>query len=204
MDSLVPKLTWLVRHGESTANAGECGVWHADTPLTARGMEQAGAVAAQVDPRPDIVISSGFLRARQTADIVCAAWPGIARMVWPIEEITYLSPGLCIGTTPETRRPMIEDYWARADPDFRHGPDAETFAEFAGRVDACLSRLSALREDHVMVVGHGQFFRALQLAARAPLRPIPADMLRFRAHETGKPMRNGEVIAIEGDFRVTA
>jgi probable phosphoglycerate mutase len=197
----VPGLTWLVRHGESTANAGATGVWHADTPLTELGIAQSRAVAAQIGQRPDLVVSSGFLRARQTADIVCEAWPGVERTVWSIEEITYLDPGLCVGTTPATRKPMIEDYWDRADPAFRHGPDAETFTEFAERVAACLRRLSAEPADKIVIVGHGQFFRALQLAADGALDGTQSAMLHFREHETSRPMRNGEVIRIGGgDF----
>ncbi len=78
---------WLVRHGESTGNVAasvaaaagreviDIDLRDADVPLTEVGRDQASAVgrwfagAAQTE-RPDMVWSSPYLRARQTAHII--------------------------------------------------------------------------------------------------------------------------------------
>src|SRR3982751_5728310 len=83
-----PERLWLVRHGQSHGNvardaADEAGaheididVRDVDVPLSDLGREQAIAAghwfaALPRDERPEIILSSPYLRARQTAEIVC-------------------------------------------------------------------------------------------------------------------------------------
>lgn len=80
---------FLVRHGESIGNVARHRAWDAgaevielggrdaDVPLTDRGREQARALGRflatlPADRAPDAVWSSPFVRARDTARIVCA------------------------------------------------------------------------------------------------------------------------------------
>ena len=82
---------WIgaVRHGESTANVAakdaarngldliEMAEREADVPLSPLGRHQAESLGARlgrldVDRRPDVVIASPFLRARQTAELAVA------------------------------------------------------------------------------------------------------------------------------------
>ena len=57
----------LVRHGRTEANAGGLLQGRIDLPLDDVGREQGRRVSAAVG-RPDVLISSPLLRARQTAD----------------------------------------------------------------------------------------------------------------------------------------
>ena len=82
------------------------------------GLGAGGAVARRVDRPPDLLIVSPFLRARATADPIQARWPATRCETWPIQELTYLSPARCRGTTAATRRPMVDAYWQRCDPDY--------------------------------------------------------------------------------------
>jgi broad specificity phosphatase PhoE len=191
-----PALTWLVRHGQSAANAGLPAVGHAETPLTALGHEQAREVARRVDRRPDLLIVSPFLRAHETAAPIRERWPATPIEVWPIQELTYLSPGRCRGTTADIRRPWIEAYWQRCDPDYLDGPDAETFTAFMGRLGDFHHRLSALDGAFVIAVGHGQFFRAYLWGRAAQFAVTPDRMRDYRLAETAQPMANGEVIEL--------
>lgn len=82
---------YLVRH----AIAEERGAaWPDDSqrPLTADGIRkwrrQAAGLAA-VDARPDVVLTSAFVRARQTADLLAAAWAKKPKVI----EIEALQPG---------------------------------------------------------------------------------------------------------------
>jgi broad specificity phosphatase PhoE len=200
MESAVPPaLTWLVRHGQSASNAGLPAVGQDDVPLTALGVEQACEIARRVERQPDLLIVSPFLRGRATAEPIRARWPTTRCETWPIHELTYLSPARCRGTTANVRRPWIEDYWQRCDPDHVDGPDAESFSAFAGRLRDFHRRLLAIEGGFVIAVGHGQFFRAYLLGRREGF-PATADrMRRHRAAETASPMANGEIIQLIGE-----
>ncbi len=197
MGSVVRDLNaWLVRHGQSTSNAGLAAVAHADAPLTELGQEQAGVIATEVTTQPGLLVDSPFLRARETADAIAARWPAAPRATWAIQEVTYLSPARCVGTTVATRQPLVDAYWQRADPDYLDGPDAETFAHFMQRVARFDVQLRALAVDFAVIVGHGQFFSAYRFARQHGFVPTPDWMRRFRAAETADSLRNGEILKL--------
>src|SRR5205823_10290974 len=83
-----PRRLWLVRHGQSQGNVArdaddEAGaheiaidVRDVDVPLSVLGQRQAEAAgswfaALPPDERPEIVLSSPYVRARQTAEVIC-------------------------------------------------------------------------------------------------------------------------------------
>jgi broad specificity phosphatase PhoE len=85
-----PERLWLVRHGQSQGNiardaADDAGlheididVRDVDVPLSALGEKQAEAAGRwfanlPADQRPEILLSSPYVRARQTAEIMCKA-----------------------------------------------------------------------------------------------------------------------------------
>ncbi len=191
-----PLTTWLIRHGQSTANAGLPTTDAAEAPLTDLGREQARAAAARVDRRPDLVIVSPFRRAIETAAPILERWPDTPRQTWPIQEVTYLSPEVCVGTTVAMRRPMVEDFWARADPAFVHGPGAELFAGFVDRLRDFHDRLARADDGFVLAVGHGQFFRAFAHGLERGFEVSPDWMRGYRAAEIAAPMINGEAIEL--------
>ncbi|MPS27656.1 histidine phosphatase family protein [Pigmentiphaga sp.] len=187
---------WLIRHGQSTANAGAPTSEVGASPLTALGREQAQRAARQVDRGPDLLIVSPFLRAQETAAPILERWPGTPMQVWPIQEFTYLSAIKCAGLTVHERRPLADAYWQRADPGYRDGDDAESFAGFADRLRAFDERLRALR-GFIVAVGHGQFFHAYQLALARGLETTPQWMRRFRETDLASPIGNGQIVRIE-------
>jgi 2,3-bisphosphoglycerate-dependent phosphoglycerate mutase len=187
----------LVRHGQSTANAGLQTSNHSEVGLTQAGVQQAHQVAQQITRCPALIIVSSFERARLTARPLLARYPEVRCETWPIEEFTYLSVPACANTTAATRQPMVEHYWTLADPGYVDGPGAEAFASFVGRVRAFHSRLLTLKVDgEVVVIGHGQFFRAFLLLLEQRLHPTPEGMKCFRAAETTSPIANGEIIKL--------
>jgi probable phosphoglycerate mutase len=83
-----PERLWLVRHGQSQGNvardaADEVGAHEidiqmrdVDVPLSALGIRQAEAAgrwfgALPLEERPEIILSSPYVRAKQTAEIIC-------------------------------------------------------------------------------------------------------------------------------------
>jgi len=85
-----PERLWLVRHGQSQGNVARDAADQAglpmidiemrdvDVPLSALGLRQAEAAgrwfaALPRDERPEVILSSPYIRARQTAEAVCKA-----------------------------------------------------------------------------------------------------------------------------------
>ena len=67
-------ILYITRHGETDYNASGRYTGSIDAPINAVGIAQANELAGSVTGvRFDAVVSSPMLRARQTADIVCAA-----------------------------------------------------------------------------------------------------------------------------------
>jgi len=187
---------WLVRHGQSTANAGQPSDDHMEISLTGFGHDQARAAALRAVRAPNLLVVSPMHRAVQTADAFLHRWPRAAREVWPIGEFTYLCPSRCVGTTATDRRAWVAAYWARCDPRFVDGEGAESFAAFMGRVSAFHERIMALGDGFVVAIGHGQFFRAYTLALKQGFATTSQAMRDFRAAETANPLANGEVVEI--------
>ena len=85
-----PERLWIVRHGQSQGNLArdaaeendahviDLAMRDVDVPLSPLGHDQATAVgrwfaALPDDQRPEVLLSSPYLRARQTAEAICAA-----------------------------------------------------------------------------------------------------------------------------------
>ncbi|HET7233318.1 MAG TPA: histidine phosphatase family protein [Longimicrobium sp.] len=83
-----PDVIWIVRHGESAGNVAAAAAHEAslptiqiatrdvDVPLSARGEEQATALghwfaSLPEDERPTVVLTSPYVRAQRTAEIIC-------------------------------------------------------------------------------------------------------------------------------------
>ncbi|WP_158213178.1 histidine phosphatase family protein [Pigmentiphaga sp. NML080357] len=187
---------WLIRHGQSTANAGEATSDAGASPLTELGREQAETAARHIDRPPDTLIVSPFRRAQETAAPILRRWPDTRAQIWPIQEFTYLSAAKCAGLNVFERRPLADAYWERADPDYRDGDDAESFMQFAARLREFHERVQKLG-GFVVAVGHGQFFHAYQQALTMGLEATPQWMRNFRATDLLSPIENGQIVRIE-------
>jgi len=163
-------------------------------------------MARRLERKPDLMIVSPFLRARGTAEAVRRRWPAIPLAIWPIHELTFLSPQICAGSDRIGRLPMVRRYWEQGDPAYVHGPDAESFSAFVARVRAFHAGLMALEAGVVLAVGHGQFFRAYLLALSEGLSDCSEGMRAFRRAEAADPIRNAQLLTLEArdlsEFRV--
>jgi broad specificity phosphatase PhoE len=132
----------LVRHGETTPNVEGRLLGRADPPLTARGVEQAQALAARL-PRPDRVIASPLRRAVATAEAFGVAVDRDERWI----ELDYGEfDGRRVADVPEQA-------WARwrADTTFAP-PGGESLATLGDRVRAACDDLAAEATDGVVLV----------------------------------------------------
>ncbi|SEG92106.1 Broad specificity phosphatase PhoE [Thermomonospora echinospora] len=153
---------WLIRHGQSESNAGLPTNGPGASPLTALGRQQAARTAAAFTAPPELIVSSSFVRARQTAEPTVERFPEVPYEEWPVQEFTYLGRLHGAQTTTAQRRPFAEAYWQRADPAYVNGGDGESFTALITRVRAFLDRLADRPEEGTIAVfTHGIFMKAV-------------------------------------------
>jgi len=194
---------WVYRHAESLANAGEKTSEPWDIDLSAGGREQAEALAASIEERPDRLIASPFVRTTHTLAPIVKRFPGVEIDVWPIQEFTYLAPATCVGTSWRERKPRIDAYWRRLNPESVDGPGAESFEDLLERANAFLRRIALFDDGLALAVSHGQFLQAaLMLAEEGPMSPCAA-MENFLARQRRGSFKNCERLRFSaGDGRV--
>ncbi len=186
----------LVRHGESEANAGLPTETPHSIPLTARGREQAFALAEKWTDAPGLIVVSPFIRTRQTATPLMARFTDTPVEEWPVQEFTYLNPQLYVGTTETQRGEFAREYWLRCDPHWNDGGGAESFADFIGRIDELERRLRGSTRNTVIFT-HGYFIKALLLRREHPARLVDADfMAAFRDGRKNDTLPNTGIIAL--------
>jgi probable phosphoglycerate mutase len=164
-----------VRHGESNSTVSRViGGHRTCSGLSPLGIQQAERLRdrwlANPEIVPDIVLSSHFLRARQTADIVAQAFPE-AEVVTD-DSFGEHDPGPdCDGMTMDD---FVDTYGTGAWEDDPFGvtfPGGETLASFHFRIGSAIRRLVDTQPDAtVLVVCHGGVIDA---AVRLALKTIP-------------------------------
>lgn len=174
------KRIWLIRHGESVANAGAATDNHVTIPLSENGHKQAREISQNIPCAPELIITSPFLRTQETASYTITRYPAVPVTVWDIQEFTYLAPASCVGTTAAERRERVNAYWQRLDPDYIDGQDAESFAMLLSRARMAIERLARLEEKYIIMFTHAQFIRAMTLLKDNQEQDIKYLMSQFR------------------------
>ena len=187
---------FLIRHGESESNAGLPSADPASAPLTPDGHRQARQIARVLADPPGLIVTSPYLRARQTAQPTMSRFPAATGQEWPVHEFTYLGELHGRTTTPQERAPYARAYWDQADP--RHAsPGAESFAGLLGRTADFLSRLTAPRSGPVVVFTHGLFMRAVAWSLLTGITTPDHDQMRsFRRFASRYLIPNAGVIEL--------
>ena len=159
-DPPLPMTTiFLIRHGESTTNAGKRTSDPKAVGLSQKGKTQARALVQK-------------LKALRISNVYCSAMPRTQLTAAPflkdqkktfttleIEEFSYLAPEETKNTTEGERAKLEDALWEHRDPN-RCTPGGETFAALLKRVDAFLKILPTL-PDRSACFGHGYFFATL-------------------------------------------
>ncbi|MGW0362955.1 histidine phosphatase family protein [Streptomyces sp. NPDC002990] len=151
----------LVRHGETAWSADGRHTGRTDVPLTARGVEEARALAPYFRDRPPaLVLTSPLRRAVTTAE--CA---GLAGGVADPDLYEWDYGGYEGVTTAEIRRSRPQwSLWTDGVPPGDAAHPGESAADVGRRADRVLARvLPALRADvgNVVLVAHGHLLRVL-------------------------------------------
>lgn len=194
----------FIRHAESTSNAGERTDNPTDIELTPRGLEQSAMIAAQWRQAPTLIIASPYIRTQLSARPTLERFPAASYDVWPIQEFTYLSLTQGQPTSMLERRPRIEAFWQRADPDYVDGPGAESFNDMLQRIDIMIESLKNLKlkeNDFITVFTHGQIMHFMRMRALSP-RLTPAQMMRhFPLFAQASPIENCTILKATANIK---
>jgi probable phosphoglycerate mutase len=187
---------WLIRHGESESNAGLSSSVPGSSPLTALGRRQAERIAQEIPDVPALIVTSPFVRARQTARPTISRFPRAECQEWPVQEFTYLGELHGRTMTPPEREPHVQAYWKRSDPYDASG-GGESFAGLLRRVTDCLSRLAVPRPGPVAVFTHGYFMRAVAWSLLTGVStPDGQQMRNFRSFAHSYLIPNGSIVEL--------
>jgi probable phosphoglycerate mutase len=169
---------WLIRHAESESNSGLPTNDPSSINITAKGKLEAQAVANYFSETPSLIVTSPYIRTKQTAVPVLKRFPNVPTEEWPIQEFTYLDSPRYVGTTNSQRSPMATAYWERCDPEYCDGPDSESFANLIARIRHFKGQIVDRNEKFVAVFTHGLFVRILLWTLFAPHMPINMEYMR--------------------------
>lgn len=191
------KEVWFIRHGESVSNANLPTRHPAESELTEKGHREAAYIAQAFTCKPDLIVVSPFIRARQTAVPTINRFHPVPVAEWPIFEFSYLHPEKYNGTTGDQRWPDAMAYWDRMDPQEKEGGAGESFAEMLVRVQAMETTLQAAPESFIAVFSHGLFLRAFLWMCLTGLRePTNRAMERYLLFSRGITMPNGSILKV--------
>lgn len=153
----------LVRHGETEANRRRCFAESDDIPLTEAGRLQARQIAERLarDFRPKALVSSPFLRARQTAAVIADVLGLTAEALAGIHERDFG----CLRGHPYERLGELMTARFFSDPAQTRvwKPEGgESLEDVRRRAIAALENLRERYAGHeVVVVCHGAVIRAI-------------------------------------------
>jgi 2,3-bisphosphoglycerate-dependent phosphoglycerate mutase len=191
---------WLIRHAESLANIGESTSTPREIPLSENGLRQADELAAAITERPDLVILSPYIRSRQTAEPFFELYPDVATETLFVQEFTYLSVSRCRGTSYEQRKPWVDEYWQRADPNYCDGDQAESFAEFIGRCERFARQMLEREFELAFVFTHEQFIKGLLWNSMKFGREMTSDSMKaFQKFMISFSIPNTSIVRIKVD-----
>lgn len=190
----MPKV-WFIRHGESISNADLPTKHPAESQLTARGHEEGQQIAQAFIEAPDLIVTSPYVRARETAVPTCARFPQTPVEEWPVYEFTYLHPERYNSTTGSQRAPLALAYWERNNPLEKENGEGESFAELWARAQQTIIRLQTSPAAFIALFSHGLFLRTLLFLWLTPVsEATPETMRRYRHFVQAVWMPNGAIL----------
>lgn len=154
------KKVYFVRHGESEGNVGIV-VQNKDSALTEQGVEQAKIIAQRISKIDfDVLISSPYLRAKQTAQFISDITKKdfiesdlFIERVRPTEQIGYHKNSEAVLS--------IQKEYENAFVANDKYEDGESFKEIHDRAQKALHFLENYDAEHIVVVTHGMFLRVI-------------------------------------------
>lgn len=176
----------VVRHGRTAYNVDSRYLGALDPPLDEVGLAQAHALAGTLAPRPDVLLSSPLLRARQTADVLASAW---GTDVVIVSHFAERNVGVYEGLTQDEARLAFPRLWdGNVTRRWEIGPPGgESIEEVFVRVAAGLNQLRRAHPGcEVLLVAHGFVAKVIH----ALLNPVGWDDFFDYAMHNGASARH--------------
>ncbi|MDR1691345.1 MAG: histidine phosphatase family protein [Rickettsiales bacterium] len=187
------KNIFFIRHGQALDKVDErIFVDHSEIALSDKGVEQACAVAKELQ-KPDLIIVSPYLRTVQTAGPIISEFPDVPVELWDCYEFNPLSKTQHYASSRLERRGFHGEYFERNDCEYVNGAEVESFSHFIERVDSILKRLRNIDKKNIVVVSHYWFINAVLMRLKSPYLKITPKY--FIEHELD--IKNTEIIKIE-------
>lgn len=164
------------------------------------GQSECIADYLEVHVCPERIVTSCYLRARQTAVPTKFRFPSVPVEEWPVHEFTYLSnkdfPAL---STVEDRKPWVDDYWKKCDPSSIDGPGSESFEQFIARVRGVMQRFAEVGSGQAAVIfTHEQFICAVYWLLKCkPVRITSETMRDFRVFLLENSIPNAGLLRLQ-------
>jgi broad specificity phosphatase PhoE len=172
-----PHTLWIVRHGQSAGNVARDAAEAAglpvidiehrdiDTPLSDLGREQSHALGLwfgemPADRRPEVILCSPYVRARETARIVleAAKYPGDPMRVRIDERLREKEFGILDRLTTfgiRQKYPELSEQRSHVGKFYFRPPGGESWCDVILRLRSLLEMVSREHEgDRVLIVGH--------------------------------------------------
>ena len=156
---------YLIRHGETSTNVEKrCNGCRSNQPLSARGKEQATALAAYFDAHPvDVVCTSPLTRAMQTASLAFHRDGDALTVVQDLREVDLGVWDGMLHTEAQARYPE-EWYNSKKRASISVYPGGESSVGAADRIYAAfLDILRTYRGKRVAIVAHSTILTLLTL-----------------------------------------
>lgn len=153
---------YLIRHAESEANVGGVFMNSNNITITEKGKKQAEDLK-EILEKPNRIIVSKYIRTVETAEPTIKKYNDAEVHLWlDTHEFTYMDPS----NLEELKLSHLMEraiwYWGQNDPEYRDGPNRETFEEFADRMHQLILKLSKL--DGVnYIFTHGYVIRLFKI-----------------------------------------
>jgi len=197
----IKKKIWFIRHAESLANANKN--FKSDSfggrsiLLSKEGKKQAEELLKQFSGAPDLIITSPYVRTKETARPLLSKYTGIQHEEWPIHEFTYLSRQRCQNTTFSERDPWKKEYWERSDPLHSDGDGAESFITFMDRVRDTMEKAKKRKENFIVIFSHGYTMAAVKyILEKNPKKITPEVMRDFKKYFKENPVPNATKVEL--------
>ena len=172
-----PERLWLVRHGQSQGNVArdaaheaglaviELDLRDVDVPLSELGHQQAEATgrwfaALPEDQKPEVILASPYIRAKQTAEAICKAGglAGGAQATILDERLREREFGVFDGLTTlgiRDKYPVEAEHRALLGKFYHRAPGGESWADVILRLRGALDTVSLHHADKwVLIVCH--------------------------------------------------
>jgi broad specificity phosphatase PhoE len=147
-----------------------------------------------------MLVTSRFLRARQTAIPTQRLFRHIPYALWDVQEFTYLSSLHHLHLTQEERRPFVNDYWRNLDPSAQDAETSETFRFFVQRARNFLQKLFLPPHNQYelgTIFSHEQFILAvLWLTEKLPGEMTSQTMHDYYSYFQTHRIPNGGIVQL--------